>query len=160
LGCGMTTVRLYPMIFMTWLAIVFILFGVTVLRNARQYFAWAALWSAFFILGATHLLNPDSFIVRTNIALMQQGRDFDTSYISDLSDDVVPELIEGLPSMSFEDQCAVRGQLNQRSIKAQEEGGLRSFNLSRYRAQQYFVAANGFPKDEGCPEFIPRHISD
>src|SRR4029450_9635684 len=54
LGYGMTTVRLYPLIFMTWLAIVFIWFGVTVLRNARQYFAWAALWSAFFILGATH----------------------------------------------------------------------------------------------------------
>src|SRR5688572_14864342 len=54
LGYGMTTVRLYPMIFMTWLAIVFILFAATVLRNKRQYFAWAALWSAFFILGATH----------------------------------------------------------------------------------------------------------
>jgi hypothetical protein len=160
LGYGMTTVRLYPMIFMTWLAIVFILFAATVLRNARQYFAWAALWSAFFILGATHVLNPDSFIARTNIALMQQGRDFDTSYVSDLSDDAVPDLVDGLPSMSFEDQCAVRGHLNQQSTKAPEEVGLRSFNLSRYAAQQYFAAANGFPKEDGCPEFIPRHISD
>jgi len=160
LGYGMTTVRLYPMVFMTWLAIVFILFAATVLRNARQYFAWAALWSAFFILGATHVLNPDAFIVRTNIALMQQGRDFDAYYNSDLSDNSIPELVEGLPLMSFEDQCVVRGHLDQRSTKAQEESGLRSFNLSRYAAKEYFNAANGFPNEEGCPEFIPRHISD
>lgn len=73
LGYGMTTVRLYPLIFMGWLAIVFIWFGATVLRGARQYFAWGALWSAFFVLGATHFLNPDAFIVKTNIALMREG---------------------------------------------------------------------------------------
>jgi len=66
----------------------------------------------------------------------------------------------GLPLMSFEDQCVVRGHLDQRSTKAQEESGLRSFNLSRYAAKEYFNAANGFPNEEGCPEFIPRHISD
>ena len=59
LGYGMTTVRLYPMIFMMWLAIVFVWFAVTVLRGYRQYFAWGALWSAIFVLGATHVLNPD-----------------------------------------------------------------------------------------------------
>src|SRR5205085_10527751 len=59
LGYGMTTDRLYPLILMTWLAIVFVWFGTTVLRGARKHFAWGALWSAFFILGATHVLNPD-----------------------------------------------------------------------------------------------------
>jgi hypothetical protein len=77
LGYGLTTVRLYPMILMVWLAIVFVWFGITVLRGARQYFAWGALWSAFFILGATHVLNPDEFIVKTNIQLMKEGREFD-----------------------------------------------------------------------------------
>ena len=167
LGYGMTTVRLYPMIFMIWLAIVFILFSVTVLRNARQYFAWAALWSAFLVLGATHVLNPDAFIVRTNIALMQQGRDFDAYYNSDLSDNSVPELVDGLPSMSFEDQCIVRGRLNQRAIESQDpehtrafnqprdQGDLRSFNISRYTAQKYYAAGNGFPNEEGCPDLKP-----
>jgi hypothetical protein len=154
---------------MIWLAIVFILFSVTVLRNARQYFAWAALWSAFFVLGATHVLNPDAFIVRTNIALMQQGRDFDPYYNSDLSDNSIPVLVEGLPSMSFEDQCVVRGRLNSRAIESQDpdhlrsfnvpqvQGDLRSLNLSRYTAKQYFGAANGFPKEEGCPDLKPQH---
>ncbi len=105
LGYGMTTVRLYPMIFMTWLAIVFVLFGATVLRGARQHFAWAALWSAFLVLGGTHVLNPDAFIVRTNIALMNQGREFDTRYNSSLSDDAIPQLLEILPALTAEDRA-------------------------------------------------------
>ena len=58
LGYGLTTIRLYPMIFMIWLALIFIWFTLTVLRGAREQFAWGALWSAFVILGAVHVLNP------------------------------------------------------------------------------------------------------
>lgn len=57
LGYGLTTVRFYPMVLMTWLAVVFVWFAFTVLRGARNFFAWGALWSAIVILGATNLLN-------------------------------------------------------------------------------------------------------
>src|SRR5690606_15040423 len=73
LGYGWTTVRFYPMVFMIWLAVVFAWFGLTVLRGKRNNFAWGALWSAVVILGVTNLMNPDDFIARKNIALMQQG---------------------------------------------------------------------------------------
>jgi hypothetical protein len=122
LGYGMTTVRLYPMIFMTWLAIVFVLFAATVLRGARQYFAWAALWSAFILLGASHVLNPDAFIVKTNIALMQQGREFDAKYNSRLSDDAVPVLIESFESYNAEDAQEVFKNLEQRRCRASGDG--------------------------------------
>jgi hypothetical protein len=62
LGYGLTTIRFYPMVVMTWLAVVFIWFGLTVFRGARKHFAWGALWSAIVILGATNLMNPDAFI--------------------------------------------------------------------------------------------------
>ena len=87
LGYGLTTVRFYPMIFMIWLALIFIWFTLTVLRGAREQFAWGALWSAFVILGAVHALNPDAYIARTNIRLMQEGRSFDASYNANLSSD-------------------------------------------------------------------------
>ncbi len=80
LGYGLTTVRFYPMVVMIWLAVVFGWFALTVLRDARNHFAWGALWSAIVILGATNLMNPDAFIARTNIELMQQGREFDAHY--------------------------------------------------------------------------------
>ena len=131
LGYGMTTVRLYPMIFMTWLAIVFVLFGATVLRGARQHFAWAALWSAFLVLGATHVLNPDAFIVKTNITLAQQGREFDAFYNARLSDDALPVLLGSFDLLSEDDQKRVIHRVAQRYCEKREENDLRSWNFSR-----------------------------
>jgi hypothetical protein len=152
LGYGMTTVRLYPMIFMTWLAIVFVLLAGTVLRNARQYFAWAALWSAIFVLGAAHVLNPDKFIVETNIALMKQGREFDAYYNSyELSDDAVPSLIEAFETYNERDSQTVLRNLQNR--RCQSQGDIRSFSLGR-RAADEAMRSVGLERrsDEGCKE--------
>jgi hypothetical protein len=163
LGYGMTTVRLYPMIFMTWLAIVFVLFASTVLRNARQYFAWAALWSAFVVLGATHILNPDAFIVRTNIALMQQGREFDAQYNShELSDDAVPTLIRSFESLNSEDQQIVVRRLAGRFCDRSGSSDLRSWNLARFRAFSELnstIGASGFPVCENVQFWSPARRS-
>ena len=144
LGYGMTTVRLYPLIFMIWLAVVFVWFGATVLRGARQHFAWGALWSAFFILGATHVLNPDAFIVKTNIALMQQGREFDADYNSQLSDDALPALVSGLPEMNDENIRVVARRVARRYCEKTEETDLRSWNISRYKASALLTSDGGF----------------
>ena len=127
LGYGMTTIRLYPLIFMSWLAIVFVWFGVTVLRGARKNFAWGALWSAFLILGATHVLNPDAFIVKTNLALMQQGGEFDAYYNSRLSDDALPALYEALPYMNENDRQAATSLIGRRHCEKRDEQDLRSW---------------------------------
>ena len=141
LGYGLTTVRLYPMIFMTWLAVVFVWFSVTVLRNARQHFAWGALWAAFAILGATHVLNPDAFIVRTNIALMREGRVFDAGYNASLSQDAVPELMNIFNELNEKDQCVTRmvlwGRLSSRH--EQDDTDVRSWNLSRTLARPFLI---------------------
>jgi hypothetical protein len=149
LGYGLTTIRLYPMILMTWLAIVFAWFGLTVLRGARRHFAWGALWSAFLILGATHVLNPDAFIVSTNIQLMRQGRDFDATYNSRLSDDAMPELIKSFGFISDNDQQIVIRRIAKRFCEKREEADLRSWSYSRGNAlrmlnyNQPFVEAVG-----------------
>ncbi len=134
LGYGMTTIRLYPLIFMIWLAIVFVWFGMTVLRGLRQYFAWGALWSAFFILGATHFLDPDEFIVKTNVALMQHGREFDARYNTSLGDDAIPVLVEAFPYMNADDQRTVAIQLARHYCRTRGGTDLRSLNISRNRA--------------------------
>ncbi|PYT00152.1 MAG: hypothetical protein DMF63_09305 [Acidobacteria bacterium] len=131
LGYGMTTIRFYPMVFMIWLAVVFGWFALTVFRGARNHFAWGALWSALVILGATNLLNPDAFIVQTNVRLMHQGRQFDALYNSNLSDDAIRVLFDALPSMNSDDQCVVAYRLYRRMVQAREEGDLRSWNASR-----------------------------
>ena len=133
-GYGLTTVRFYPMVFMAWLAVVFVWFGVTVLRGARNHFAWGALWSAIVILGATNLMNPDDFIARTNLALMREGREFDAHYNANLSDDALPVLMDSFASLSEEDQVEAFRSLAWRNCRKREEKDLRSWNYSRQQA--------------------------
>jgi hypothetical protein len=134
LGYGMTTVRLYPLIFMGWLAIVFVWFAGTVLRGTREYFAIGALWSAFFVLGATHVLNPDAFIVKTNLALMREGREFDGTYLSELSNDALPSLIDSFDHLSEADQQEAIPAIASKFCYLEKGKDLRSWNLSRERA--------------------------
>jgi len=156
LGYGLTTIRLYPMIFMVWLALVFGWFGLTVLGGARKHFAWGALWSAFFILGATHVLNPDEFIVKTNIALAQQGREFDADYNANLSDDALPILLQSIETLSADDrQTAVRS-IAKRYCEMRDEGDMRSWNLSRWRAARVMNSNEGLVQEIGeCDTNLP-----
>ena len=148
-GYGLTTIRLYPMAFMMWLALVFVWFGLTVLRGMRQQFAWGALWSALFMLGTLHVLNPDDFIVRTNVRLMQEGRTFDSRYVAELSDDAVPALLEAMPTMNFQQQCVVKHKLLHRLETAHTEGDFRSWNWSRYIARNKMAQSNSAATN--CP---------
>ena len=144
LGSGWTTVRFYPMVVMIWLAVVFVWFGWTVLRGRRNNFAWGALWSAIVILAATNLMNPDDFIARKNIQLMQQGREYDAWYHTyHLSDDAVPALIESLPMMNAEDACMTKRNLYDRLIDARGEGDVRSLNWSRESAFRLLEGNSG-----------------
>ncbi len=152
LGYGMTTVRFYPMVFMIWLAVVFIWFGATVLRGYRSHFAWGGLWSGLAVLLVLHFINPDDLIVRRNLRLMQEGRGFDGYYNARLSDDAVPALIEALGSMDFDNQCRVAARLNSRSDTVNGESDIRSFNFSRWTARNYLRRNAANLQIEGCPE--------
>lgn len=156
LGYGWTTVRFYPMVFMIWLAVVFAWFGWTVLRGRRNNFAWGALWSAIVILGVTNLMNPDDFIVRKNIQLMQQGRDYDAYYSTGLSDDAIPAIFDGLPAMSENDRCLTMSRLYGRLVAARGEDGIRSWNASRERAYSLLETNSGMLLNgPGCTEYLP-----
>ncbi|HEY0457588.1 MAG TPA: DUF4173 domain-containing protein [Pyrinomonadaceae bacterium] len=137
LGYGLTTVRFYPMVVMIWLGVVFVWFALTVLRGARERFAWGALWAAIVMLGALHFVNPDDYIARTNIRLMKEGRTFDAYYNANLSDDAVPVLLENLSSMKFDQQCGVIRVLYQKRYKSVfgEKQDFRSWNISRRNAK-------------------------
>lgn len=160
LGYGLTSARLYPMAFMIWLALVFIWFGLTILRGAREQFAWGALWLAMFMLGTLHVFNPDDFIVRTNVRLLQQGRDFDSYYAANLSDDSIPALLETLPSMNFEQQCTVKYKLARRFDEAKKENDFRTWNFSRWLARRNLSQYTGSLETNTCPGYTQTYIND
>jgi hypothetical protein len=137
---------------MVWLFLVFVWFALTVLRGAREQFAWGALWSAFFVVGTLHVFNPDDFIIRTNIRLMHEGRGFDSYYATHLSDDANPALLESLPTMNVEQQCEIKWKLLNRFEQAETENDFRTWNWARFVARKE-MSNNGESLDTtNCPE--------
>ncbi len=154
LGYGLTTVRFYPFVVMIWLALIFIWFSLTVLRGVREQFAWGALWLALSVVGILHFFNPDQYIVRTNIRLMQEGRSFDAFYNSNLSDDAVPVLLKHFSELNIQNQSAVKSRLERRYCKKLNENDFRSWNLSRWYAKRAFEENKNLVESFGNCEYL------
>ena len=92
---GLTELRVYMTGTMIWLAVVFVWAAATVLRGRRQLFAVGALVSGFAAIFAVHVINPDALIARTNLDRPK----LDLPYLTNLSDDATPELVEALPTL-------------------------------------------------------------
>lgn len=137
---GLTELRLYTTAFMGWLALVFVWFIATVLRDARERFMCGALVSALFIVGALHLLNPDALIIRANLAHARKGHAFDAAYATTLSADAVPPLVAALPALSVDERCAAARELLARWAQ-NADTDWRSWSMARSNAQQA-VATN------------------
>ena len=129
---GLTDDRLYATAFMVLLIGVFAWFGWTVLRGQRQRFAFGALMQAFAVLAGLHILNPDAFILRTNLNRHSE-QPFDAAYAAQLHGDAVPQLIDALPRLNAEDQCTIAVRLLQRWTVG--DADWRTWNWSRSRAR-------------------------
>jgi hypothetical protein len=122
---GLTELRLYTTAFMIWLAVVLAWAAVTVLRSRRDLFAIGALVSGFAAIFALHALNPDALIARTNL----DRPNLDVAYLSGLSDDATPALVDALPRLDPEQRVALESYLRERD--AARGGDWRTWNWSR-----------------------------
>ena len=64
---GPSTARLYASVFMGWLAIVFVWFGVTILRGRTRDFAAGMTITGFLTLAALNVVNPEALVARASI---------------------------------------------------------------------------------------------
>ena len=147
---GLTELRLYTTAFMGWLALVFIWFGATVLRGQRDRFVFGALIAGFAVLLGLNALNPDTLIVRTNAARLNAPNPLDAEYMTGLSGDSVPALIETLPSLAEADRCAVAARLIQRWTPPASIDPL-TWNWSRTQAWQAVAANQAYLQANACP---------
>lgn len=134
---GLTQLRLYTTVFMLWISAVLIWFVLTVLRGLRERFAFGALVAGFAALLAVNAMNPDALIARTNIERAQDGEELDAYYLTTLSADAAPVLIEALPEIgdrrTGSDYTVEEAVLDR---WAEDQTDWRSWNLSRSRAYQ------------------------
>jgi hypothetical protein len=147
---GLTEQRLYATEFMSWLAVVFLWFTITVLRGHRARFAFGATVAGFILVIALQFLNPATLVVRINLARALAGRSFDARYASRLSADAVPEIVAALPNLNPHDRCIVASEILTRWSPSQPSDW-RAWNWSRIRAAQ--VVRENMPslKAMQCP---------
>jgi hypothetical protein len=134
---GLTEQRLYTTAFIAWLALVFIWFMATALRGRREQFACGALVAGLLVIATLHVINPDAFIVRVNLAHAREGSIFDAHYAASLSADATPALLESLPLLSESDRRIVAAGILA-DASSSESADWRSWNWAR--AQRWRIA--------------------
>ena len=124
---GLTELRVYASGVILWLGCVFVLLGATVLRGHRRAFASGAVVAGFVATLALNVINPDALIARTNLARPH----LDVAYVSQLSADAMPTLMQRLPTLA----PAVRRPLAAALLRRSEStGGWFGWNASRAQA--------------------------
>ncbi|HKH92671.1 MAG TPA: DUF4173 domain-containing protein [Gemmatimonadaceae bacterium] len=151
---GLTTERLYTLVFMGWLAIVLILLAATVLRGRGRTFVAGGVISALTLLLGLHLVVPDVVVARVNLARATSSdaaTPLDLAYLARLSGDAVPLAVDAtLAPPSARDQrnpfdadarCAAASRLlydwgpASRAVEQRQvQGAWRTWNAGESRA--------------------------
>ncbi|NUQ07284.1 MAG: DUF4173 domain-containing protein [Anaerolineae bacterium] len=90
---GFTHLRLYPHVFMFWLAALFGFFLLSLFRLRRNIFALGTVICVIGYLATLNLINPDYTIMQQNIARYQQSRSLDIGYLRYVSADAISALL-------------------------------------------------------------------
>jgi hypothetical protein len=149
---GLTELRLYTTIFMFWISVVLIWFVLTVMRSHRDRFAFGALVAGFAAILAINTMNPDALIAKTNIDRLQEGKRFDPYYLTTLSADAVPIIVESLPEIGqkpIRQDSTLQHEILYTWSKKPEDW--RTWNLGRTRAYQA-VEAYTEPHNKSEPD--------
>jgi hypothetical protein len=139
---GFTRFRTYAHVFIIWLGVMLVAVAIMeIIKRQRQLVNVILAVSLGFIV-SLNLLNVDSFIVNQNITRSIQGKELDVSYLSSLSVDAVPALIQNFSTENFPTQihegigaALVCFQQNM-GLDAERLQGWQSYHLSDWNAER------------------------
>lgn len=133
---GLTMLRFMALVACAWLAIVLVLVGIDRAREGRP--AVAPLGSVTAALGLLVMLNvanPEAIVVRRNVdALARTGR-LDVDYLTSLSDDAVPAVVEQLAAVPGPRREQLRTALCISAADRPATGTGMGFSWARARAE-------------------------
>lgn len=106
---GLTMLRLYVELFTMWIGAVFVMLGLSVagLWAPRAWLVPAAVAAGLVLLLGLNVANPESVVVRHNVAHAERTGRFDPAYLAELSEDAVPTLVGELPRLAEADRAEV-----------------------------------------------------
>lgn len=137
---GFSRLRTYTNIFLIWTGLLLIAVAVLQVLGLERLFAPAALIASLGFGASLSLINVDAFIVRQNASRALAGQALDVAYLSSLSSDSVPAVVEFYEDARYSDSfhqamgaiLACRLGLDPQRSSAD----WRSFHLSRWAADR------------------------
>ena len=139
---GLTEDRFYTLAFMTWLGVLLAWFAATVLRGQRSRFVPGAVLAGLAALLVLNLANPDAVVARVNLGRAVEGAPLDTAYLSRLSADAIPTIVEGATALGVSERCVLLRQLEMRwGAELATSGPSSTWNFSRRGAMRRAGAA-------------------
>ncbi|MBN8638228.1 MAG: DUF4173 domain-containing protein [Anaerolineae bacterium] len=90
---GYTHLRLYPHVFMGWLAVLYGFFLLMLFRVRPNVFSLGVVICVIGYLGSLNLINVDYTIMRQNIDRYRAGHELDIGYLRNVSEDAIPALL-------------------------------------------------------------------
>ncbi|KAB8145540.1 DUF4173 domain-containing protein [Chloroflexia bacterium SDU3-3] len=132
---GFTELRLYTQSFMVWLGALLVLFVVALVREQPRAFVWGGLASALVVLAVLNLANPEQLIVRANLQRYHDIGKLDHYYLTRLSADAYPALVDALPTLPSDTQGEIMCELalHRGHLADMVADGWRGWNLARSR---------------------------
>ncbi|MFJ4653488.1 DUF4153 domain-containing protein [Nocardia sp. NPDC088792] len=125
---GFTVMRLLVEVFELWIGLVYLLVLASLVTLPREWVPRAAVGLAAATLLVLALMNPEGLVADRNVTRWQDGKNFDSDYLSGLSPDILPAL-DRLPP-------AQRDPIEQ-SIRAHAaDDSWQGWNLARERARR------------------------
>lgn len=125
---GLTELRFYSTVTMIAVSVSLVLFAATVLTGRRRLFAPLCLALLGLTTLAVNALNPDAWIVRSNLAQIRSVGGFDTDYALSLSADALPPLLTHINELPPSTQARIRSYAK---ANWSQPDDWRAWNLSR-----------------------------
>jgi hypothetical protein len=117
---GLTDDRVFALAVLVWVAIILTWFALTVLRGQRARFAPGVLVLSVIWLGVFNAVNPERWVVETNLRRAERGMDFDVAYHARLSGDALPALLSGANRLAPPVAAALRAAVSAEWAKRAE----------------------------------------
>jgi hypothetical protein len=131
---GLTMLRLYSTVFSYWIGAVFVLVGLLLagVGRGRSWLPSVAVGIGLAGLLWLNAVNPEALVVRHNVSFVERSGRFDPAYVSNLSEDAIPALVDSLARLDETTRGLVLGRLCPPAVL--DHRGWAAYNIARDRA--------------------------
>lgn len=136
---GLTVSRFYALAIVIWLAIVFTMLLVAIIKKSHeQQIALQTFASVLVLLISLNVINPDALIAQININRFYKVGKIDVNYLGNLSDDAMPRIIDFFDLADGDNKQQLGSQLYFRQTSNLDPAlyEWQAFNVGRNRAQK------------------------